>query len=69
VIDQLLEHADHVELLRERQHVLRFGSSRITYQHSEDRLTVRARRGAVWVTLSRADPDALRRRFEDVPRG
>jgi predicted Zn-dependent protease len=69
VIEQLLEHADHVELLRERQEVLRFGSSRITYQHSENKLTVRARRGAVWVTLTRPDPEVLRRRFEDVPRG
>jgi predicted Zn-dependent protease len=69
VIERLLEHADHVELLRERQEVLRFGRSRITYQHSEDRLTVRARRGAVWVTLSRPDAEVLRSRFTGVPRG
>jgi predicted Zn-dependent protease len=69
VIERLLEHADHVELLRERQEVLRFGGSRITYQHSEDRLTVRARRGAAWVVLGRADPEQLRSRLAHVPRG
>ena len=47
VIERLLDEcgADHVEVLRERQELLRFGGSRITYQHSEEKLTVRARRG------------------------
>lgn len=69
MIEQLLEHADQVELLRERQELLRFGDSRITYQHSEEKLTVRARRGEACVTLGSADPEALRRRFEGVPAG
>jgi hypothetical protein len=36
VIEELLARsgADHVELLQERQELLRFGGSRITYQHS-----------------------------------
>jgi predicted Zn-dependent protease len=69
VIEELLAHADHVELLRERQELLRFGGSRITYQHSEEKLTVRARRGTAWVTLSRPDAALLRERFADIPRG
>lgn len=71
MIEQLLERsgADHVELLEERQELLRFGGSRITYQHSEEKATVRARRGDVWVTLGKADGDALRARLGDAPRG
>ena len=68
-IDELLEHADHLELLRERQELLRFGESRITYQHSEEKLTVRARRGRAWVTLGSLDPSLLARRFDGVQRG
>jgi predicted Zn-dependent protease len=71
VIEQLLAEsgADQVEVLRERQELLRFGGSRITYQHSEEKLTVRARRGEVWVVQSSLDPAPLRARFEGVPRG
>jgi predicted Zn-dependent protease len=69
VIERLLAVADHVEVLRERQELLRFGGSRITYQHSEEKLTLRARRGSRWVALSKLDPDELRRRFDGEPRG
>jgi predicted Zn-dependent protease len=71
VIEELLERsgADHVELLEERQELLRFGGSRIAYQHSEEKVTVRARRGPVWVTLGSADADVLRARLGDGPRG
>jgi predicted Zn-dependent protease len=70
VIERLLDEsgADHVELLRERQELLRFGGSRITYQHSEEKLTVRARRGEAWVTLGKADAGALRERLAGVRR-
>jgi predicted Zn-dependent protease len=64
--------ADHVEVLRERQELLRFGASRITYQHSEEKLTLRARRGRVWCTVGSDEPEAvraLRPRFESEPRG
>jgi predicted Zn-dependent protease len=69
--EELLERsdADHVEVVEERQELLRFGGSRITYQHSEEKLTVRARRGAVWVTLAAADPEVLRARLGEGPRG
>jgi predicted Zn-dependent protease len=71
VIEQLLAEsgADQVEVVRERQELLRFGGSRITYQQSEEKLTVRARRGTTWVSLSSVDAQALRSRFEGVPRG
>jgi predicted Zn-dependent protease len=70
VIEELLERsdADHVELLRERQELLRFGGSRITYQHSEEKVTFRAQRGDRWVTLGSADPAAVRARLGDAPR-
>ena len=43
---------------------------RITYQHSEERLTVRARRGDAWVTVGKLDPELLAaRRFAGVPPG
>src|SRR4051812_14013069 len=61
--------ADHVELLAERQELLRFGASRITYQHSEEKGEGRARRGSLWVTLGKADGDALREKLGDAPRG
>jgi predicted Zn-dependent protease len=71
VIERLLAEsgAEHVEVLRERQELLRFGGSRITYQHSEEKLTVRARRGHVWASQSSLDPAPLRARFAGVPRG
>jgi predicted Zn-dependent protease len=71
VIERLLADsgADHVELLRERQELLRFGGSRITYQHSEEKVTLRARRGTRWVALGAADAEAVRRRLDGVPRG
>jgi len=70
VIDELLERsgADHVELLRERQELLRFGGSRLTYQHSEEKVTVRARRGKRWVTFGSADAEAVKARLGDGPR-
>ncbi len=61
--------ADHVELLQERQELLRFGGSRITYQHSEEKVTLRARRGRACVTLGSIDAEALRARLKDAPRG
>jgi predicted Zn-dependent protease len=71
MIEELLERsgADHVELLQERQELLRFGGSRITYQHSEEKATVRARRGGVWVTLGKPEANVLRARLGDAPRG
>ncbi len=68
-IDGLLEIADHVELLHERQELLRFGESRVTYQHSEEKLTVRARRGQAWVTLGSPDVEMLRGRLAGLRRG
>jgi predicted Zn-dependent protease len=50
-----------LELLRERQELLRFGESRITYQHSEEKLTVREQRGDAWFVTSRPDAELLRR--------
>jgi predicted Zn-dependent protease len=54
----------HVEVVDERLELLRFGGSRLTYQHSEERLTLRARLlrdgRSVWGTLSTAEPDAVR---------
>ena len=40
---ELLGPPAHLEVLAERHELLRFGSSRVTYQHSEERLLVRAR--------------------------
>ena len=63
----------HLEISAERQDLLRFGASRVTYQHSEERLTVRTkliRNGrAVWGTLGSLDHAkiaALRDRLEAV---
>jgi predicted Zn-dependent protease len=54
----------HLEVLSERHELLRFATSRITYQHSEERLLVRARllrNGAsVWGTASSVRPTTLR---------
>jgi predicted Zn-dependent protease len=71
VIGELLDRsgADQVELLHERQELLRFGGSRLTYQHSEEKVTVRARRGTRWVTLGSADAEAVKARLGDGPRG
>jgi predicted Zn-dependent protease len=71
VIEELLagSGADEVEVVQERQELLRFGGSRITYQHSEEKLTVRARRGTAWAVLGSTDPDALRERLGDAPPG
>jgi len=71
VIEELLatSGADHVELLQERQELLRFGGSRITYQHSEEKVTLRARRGRACVTLGSLDAELLQARLKDAPRG
>jgi predicted Zn-dependent protease len=71
MIEELLERsgADHVELLEERQELLRFGGSRITYQHSEERVTVRARRGRERHRDATADADTLRERLGTGARG
>ncbi len=71
MIGDLLERsgADHIELLLERQELLRFGGSRITYQHSEEKVTLRARRGGACVTLGSIDAEALRTRLKATPRG
>lgn len=68
---ELLGGSAFVEMLSERQELLRFGASRVTYQHSEERLVVRVklvREGrAVWGTLGSLDPAALttlRKRLE-----
>jgi predicted Zn-dependent protease len=60
-----------VEAISERQELLRFGASRVTYQHSEERLTVRiklVRDGrAAWATLGSldlAELAAMRARLE-----
>jgi len=62
-----------VEVLDERQELLRFGASRITYQHSDQQLRVRVlliRAGrAVWGITGTLDSSAmgsLRARLEDV---
>jgi len=53
-----------IEVLGERQDLLRFGASRITYQHSEERLRLRVkliRDGrAAWGTTETLEPEALR---------
>jgi predicted Zn-dependent protease len=60
----------HVELTRERLELLRFGASRVTYQHSEERETLRVRLVAdgreAWGITTDASPDgvaALRERL------
>jgi predicted Zn-dependent protease len=54
----------HVEVLAQRQELLRFGGSRVTYQHSEESLILRAkliRQGrAAWGTLGTLNADAVR---------
>ena len=71
MIEELLARsgADHVELLQERQELLRFGGSRITYQHSEEKVTLRARRGRACVTLGSLDAELLQAHLKDAPRG
>jgi predicted Zn-dependent protease len=61
----------HVELVDERLELLRFGRSRLTYQHSEERLTLRARLvrdgRSVWGFLGSTEParvSELRARLE-----
>lgn len=61
----------HLEVLSERQDLLRFGESRITYQHSEERLTLRTKlirnSRAAWGMLGSLDCNAvaaLRKRLE-----
>jgi predicted Zn-dependent protease len=53
----------HLEALVERQELLRFANSRVTYQHSEERILVRARiirdGRAAWGTTSTLRPAAL----------
>ncbi len=53
----------HLEVIAERQDLLRFGQSRVTYQHSEDRLTLRTklmRDGrAAWGTIGTLDPASI----------
>jgi predicted Zn-dependent protease len=53
----------HLEALVERQELLRFADSRVTYQHSEERVVVRARiirdGRSVWGTTSSLQPAAL----------
>lgn len=76
VLDRVLEELGapaHAELIVERQELLRFGRSRLTYQHSEERVILRAkliRDGrVVWGTLGRTEPEAvraLRERLESI---
>jgi hypothetical protein len=53
----------HLEWLSERHELLRFADSRVTYQHSEDRVVVRARLirdgRAAWGTTSAVSAPAL----------
>ena len=63
----------HLEALVERQELLRFANSRVTYQHSEERILVRARiirdGRAAWGTTSNLEPAALlalRERLEKI---
>jgi predicted Zn-dependent protease len=63
----------HVEVNAERAELLRFGGSRITYQHQEERIRVRARLvrddRAAWATTESLSPQsitALRRRLEQT---
>lgn len=71
-LGSLGDHA-HVEVIAERAELLRFGDSRITYQHQEERVRVRARlvrdgRAAWASTESLAPPSiaALCRRLEQT---
>ncbi|MBI2755621.1 MAG: TldD/PmbA family protein [Chloroflexi bacterium] len=64
-----------VEVLEARQELLRFGGSRITYQHAEQTVLLRARLvrdgRAAWATLGTTDLDAvrtLRQQTEDALR-
>lgn len=73
-LEMLGAHA-HLEVLAERNELMRFAASRITYQHSEERVLVRARivrDGRVaWGTtssLAPADIGRLRERLEDIVR-
>src|SRR5712691_6839138 len=68
---ELLGPPAHLEVLAERHELLRFGASRVTYQHSEERLLVRARivrnGRTAWGTTSslhRTSLRALRERLE-----
>src|SRR5579871_574265 len=63
----------HLEIIEERQEILRLAESAITYQHSEQRELVRIRiiRGerAVWATTTSHEPEKfreLRQRLESV---
>jgi predicted Zn-dependent protease len=63
----------HLEAVVERQELLRFADSRITYQHSEERILVRARiirdGRAAWGTTTSLQPPALhalRERLEEM---
>jgi predicted Zn-dependent protease len=71
VLEQLGAPA-HVELVDERLELLRFGGSRVTYQHSEERLTLRARLirdgRSVWGTLATTEPEAVRALRERLER-
>lgn len=65
----------HAELLEDRVELLRFGRSRVTYQHSEERVTLRARiirdGRSVWGTLGSTEPAAvaeMRARLERLAR-
>src|SRR6266545_2110733 len=53
-----------IEVLGERQDLLRFGASRITYQHSEERLRLRVKlirdSRVAWGTAETLEPEALR---------
>jgi len=70
---ELLGPPAHLEVLAERHELLRFGASRVTYQHSEERLLVRARiirnGRTAWATTSslhRRSLRALRARLEGM---
>jgi predicted Zn-dependent protease len=71
VLEQLGAPA-HVEVIDERLELLRFGGSRVTYQHSEERLTLRARLirdgRSVWGTLATTEPEAVRAMRERLER-
>jgi predicted Zn-dependent protease len=72
---QILGAPAHLEAIVERQELLRFANSRITYQHSEERILVRARiiraGRAAWGTTSSLQAEALlalRERLETIVR-
>jgi predicted Zn-dependent protease len=60
----------HLEVITERQDLLRFGASRVTYQHSEERLTLRTklmRNGrAAFGTIGSLDRAAVAARREEL---